>query len=188
MTEWNALLREQFDWHWDHQLRPRLDGLTDDEYLWEPVPGAWNVRPRGASTAPMAAGSGDFTIDWAWPEPTPAPLTTIAWQLGHVIVGCLAMRSAAHFDGPPATYETWAYAGTAADALGQLETELARWRSGVEAWGEDGLLEPVGPAEGPFADAPRAALVLHIQRELIHHLAEVSQLRDLYTHTHVAVR
>ncbi|MDN5760078.1 MAG: DinB family protein, partial [Tomitella sp.] len=30
---------------------------------------------------------------------------------------------------------------------------------------------------------PKATLVLHIHRELIHHLAEVALLRDLYTHT-----
>lgn len=29
MTGWNELLRDQFTWHWDHQLRPRLEGLTD---------------------------------------------------------------------------------------------------------------------------------------------------------------
>ena len=27
-------LVEQLDWHWTHALRPRLDGLTDDEYFW----------------------------------------------------------------------------------------------------------------------------------------------------------
>jgi hypothetical protein len=36
----------------------------------------------------------------------------------------------------------------------------------------------VRPAEGGFADAPLAALVLHIHRELIHHVVEVSLLRD----------
>ncbi|PRC44551.1 serine/arginine repetitive matrix protein 1, partial [Mycobacterium sp. ITM-2017-0098] len=29
-------LAEQLDWHWTGQLRPRLDGLTDDEYFFEP--------------------------------------------------------------------------------------------------------------------------------------------------------
>ncbi len=52
-VDWNNQLAEQLDWHWRVQLRPRLDGLTDDEYRWEPVPGAWNVRPRGTSTAPI---------------------------------------------------------------------------------------------------------------------------------------
>ena len=42
------------------------------------------------------------------------------------------------------------------------------------------LSKPVGPAEGPFAEEPMATLVLHINREAIHHLAEIALLRDLY--------
>ncbi|MFF2761725.1 FAD-dependent oxidoreductase, partial [Streptomyces albidoflavus] len=30
-------------------LRPRLAGLTDAEYFWEPVEGCWNIRPAGTS-------------------------------------------------------------------------------------------------------------------------------------------
>ncbi len=44
---WNAELVDQLTWHWDNQLRPRLSGLTDEEYLWEPVAGCWNLRRRG---------------------------------------------------------------------------------------------------------------------------------------------
>ena len=33
-----------------------------------------------------------------------------------------------------------------------------------------------------------AALVLHINREMIHHLAEVALLRDLYAHRHLLLR
>ncbi|SES21264.1 DinB superfamily protein [Pedococcus cremeus] len=183
MTSWNALLRDQFEWHWEHQLRNRLAGLSDDEYFWEPVEGAWNVRPRGTATTAMAAGGGDFVIDWVFPEPTPAPLTTIAWRLGHVVVGVLGMRNAAHFGRAPVDYASFSYAGTAAEALAQLDREVALWLEGIRALGEDGLDRPCGPAEGPFAEAPLAALVLHINRELIHHLAEVSLLRDLYGHT-----
>ena len=95
--DWNAALLDQLEWHWHHQLRPRLDGLTDTEYFWEPAPGCWNVRRRGESTAPIAAGSGEYTIDFAMPEPEPAPITTIAWRLGHVIVGVLGIRNANHF-------------------------------------------------------------------------------------------
>ena len=73
--DWTGLLVDQVDWQGTHQLRPRLEGLTDDEYRWEPVAGAWNVRPRGTSTAPMAAGSGDFVVDFAFPQPDPAPVT-----------------------------------------------------------------------------------------------------------------
>nr|WP_232850985.1 DinB family protein [Nocardia acididurans] len=182
---WNAALCDQWEFHWNHQVRQRLEGLTDDEYFWSPVPNAWSVSPRGASTAPIQAGSGDFTIDFAFPQPDPAPFTTIAWQLGHVIVGVLAARNAAHFGAPAASYDDWEYAGTAKQALEQLETQLATWMSGVRGLGADGLREPAGPSE-PYPDAPMAVLVLHIHRELIHHLSAVSLLRDLYLHTHLA--
>jgi hypothetical protein len=182
VTGWNELLRDQFEWHWEHQLRPRLQGLADEEYFWEPVAGGWSVRPRGTAVTSMAAGAGHFVIDWAYPEPSPAPVTTIAWRLGHVIVGVLAMRSAAHFGRAPVDYASFSYATTAAGALDQLDAEVAIWLEGVRSLREQGLNRPCGPAEGAFADAPLAMLVLHINRELIHHLAEVSLLRDLYAH------
>jgi hypothetical protein len=178
--DWVRELNDQLDWHWRHQLRPGLEGLTDEEYFWEPVPGCWSVRRRGTSSAPIAAGAGGFTIDFALPEPVPPPVTTIAWRLGHIIVGVLGARAAAHFGGPPTDYESHTYAGTAADALSQLDGVYTRWNEGVANLGADGLARPCGPAEGTFADWPLAALVLHINREVIHHGAEIMLLRDLY--------
>jgi len=170
---WNSLLREQLTWHWTHQLRDRLDGLTDDEYFWEPVPGCWSVRPGDTGT----------TIDFAFPQPVPPPFTTIAWRLAHVNVGVLAMRSASHFGRAATGYDTFPYAATANEALAQLDEEYETWLAGVESLGEDGLARPCGQAEGPYAELPMAALVLHIHREMIHHLSEVSLIRDLYLHT-----
>lgn len=178
--QWNEQLTKQLDWHWHNQLRPRLEGLTDDEYVWEPVAGAWNVRPRGTSSAPVSVGSGDFAIDFAFPEPDRAPVTTIAWRLGHIVVGVLGMRNASHFGGPAMDYESFAYAGTAADALRQLDAVYAAWISGVRTLGEEGLERTCGEAEGAYSDWPMAALVLHINREVIHHGAEVALLRDVY--------
>jgi DinB superfamily len=42
------------------RLLDRLDGLADDEYFWEPVPGRWTVR---------AGPGGVWPWDYAWPEP-----------------------------------------------------------------------------------------------------------------------
>ncbi len=177
---WNDLLLEQLEFHWQHALRPRLAGLTDDEYLWEPVPDAWSIRPRGTCTSPAPIGTGDFQRDDAPDDPDPAPVTTIAWRMAHITVEVLAMRSASHFERPAAHYTSWQYAGTADEALAQLDAEIDRWRDGVRALGEEGLARPCGPAEGPFADHPLAALVQHIHREVIHHGAELCLLRDLY--------
>ena len=179
---WNSLLRDQLEWHWTHQLRPRLDGLGDEEYLWEPATDAWNVRPRGTGTAPLQVGAGDFTIDFAIPEPDPAPVTTIAWRLGHLIVGIFAERNAGHFGAPPGDYRSWTYAGTAAEALDQLDEGMRRWQEGVRALGEARLAEPCGPSEGEWAEHPMAELVLHVNREVLHHGAEICLLRDLFAH------
>ena len=178
--DWTALMVDQLEWHWTGQLRPRLEGLIDEEYRWEPVPGAWNVRPRGSSTEPVQAGSGAFTVDYAFPEPDPPPVTTIAWRLAHLIVGVFGARNAGHFGGPPAEYPTWEYAGTADEALRQLDAGYQSWVAGVRGLDEAGLAAPCGPSEGPWADQPMAALVLHVNREVIHHGAEIALLRDLY--------
>ncbi len=180
--DWKHSLLEQWEFHWNNQIRARLEGLSDEEYFWSPVPNPWSVWPRGSSTAPMQAGAGDFTIDFAFPQPEPAPFTTIAWRLGHVIVGVLAARNAAHFGAPPASYESWEYAGTAREALDQLQTQLDVWVKGVRGLSNIELITPVGDKE-PYPELAMADLVLHIHRELIHHLSEVSLLRDLYAHT-----
>ena len=178
--DWNRELREQLTFHWEHLLRPRFEGLTDDEYFWEPAPGAWSVRPRGAAVSSHSAGAGDLVVDFAFPEPDPPPVTTIAWRLAHVIVGVFGMRNHAHFGGPPIDYASHTCAAGADEALAQLDEHYRRWTEGVAALGTNGLARPCGPAEGPYADAPLATLVLHIHREVLHHGAEIALLRDLY--------
>lgn len=177
---WTKELAEQLDWHWQNHLRPRLDGLTDEEYFWEPVPACWSIRKRGTSTAQITAGTGEYVIEFASPEPEPPPVTTIAWRLAHVVVGVFGARNESHFDGPPIGYQTFDYPATAAEALSKLDEVYEVWINGVRSLGAEGLARPCGPAEGPFADYPLAALVLHINREALHHGAEIALLRDLY--------
>lgn len=181
--DWNRELADQLDWHWQNQARPRLSGLTDAEYLWEPVDGCWSVRHRDAVRAGLGHGAGEHRLEFTWPEPTPPPVTTIAWRLAHLIVGVFGQRAAAHFGGPPTDWDRHPYAGTAAEALGQLDAAYADWAKGVRSLDAAGLERPCGPAEGPYAEFPLAALVLHINREGIHHLAEIALLRDLYRTT-----
>jgi hypothetical protein len=143
----------------------------DDEYFWEPVSDCWNLHSDGS-------------IDFDYPPPQPEPVTTISWRLAHIIVGVLAMRVHSHFGGPPAEYESWRYALDADTALAQLDQQYAAWTAGVRGLTEEQLWRPCGPAEGPFADYPFIALVLHINREVIHHGAEIALLRDLYIRSH----
>lgn len=183
-VDWNHELVDQLEWHWTNHLRPRLDGLSDDEYLWEPVAGCWSLRPRAQAKSPMAAGAADIVADFEYPEPDPAPFTTIAWRMAHLSIGVFGMRAANHFGEPGSVdYATTDWPLTAAGGLALLDHHHEAWISGVKSLGPDGLARPCGPAEGPFAEYPMAALVLHISREAIHHGSELCLLRDLYRHT-----
>jgi len=62
--DWNRTLREQWEFHWQHQLTARLDGLTDDEYFRSPVPElihhrseACLLRDRYLRTKPATNGA-----------------------------------------------------------------------------------------------------------------------------------
>jgi len=132
----HALL-EQIDWHWTTHLRPRLDGLTDDEYFWEPAPGCWTIRRRGER----------FIGDWQWPPPDPAPFTTIAWRLVHMAGPCLDWRKRELIDGETVDVENYPYPGTADDALALLDQGYGAWMDAMRALG-DRVLEPMGPRAG----------------------------------------
>lgn len=180
--DWNKELLDQLSFHWDGILRPRLDGLTDEQYRWEPVVGAWSVRPRSEARTSMAAGAGETVIDWDFPEPVPAPVTTIAWRLGHLIVDVFGNRAGNHFRDGPLRHAEIDWPLDAAGALTLLDHHHDAWVDGVRSLGADGLGRPCGPAEGPYAEAPFAALVLHINREALHHGAEIALMLDLYDH------
>jgi hypothetical protein len=178
--DWNAELVDQLESHWQHQLRPRLNGLTDDEYFWQPVAGCWTISPCGQSSAPISLGSGEFTMDYAMPPHDREPVTTIAWRLGHLVV-VFASTNASYFGGPPADDSSFCYSGTSTGALRQLDEAHDAWVGGVRSLGAAGLARPQGPTQPPeYAEAPMAKLILFINMEIIHHGAEISLLRDLY--------
>jgi hypothetical protein len=165
-------LRSQLDLQWTSVLGPRFQGLTDDEYLWEPVPGCWSVRP---------GPDGRFRMDFARPEPQPPPVTTIAWRLCHV-GGALAQRANHHFGDATLLRDEIDMPGTAAGGLALVESAYAAWCAGLDAL-DEAALERSGSAGGPGtldARFPFADVILHVNREVLHHGAEVALLRDLY--------
>jgi hypothetical protein len=179
-VDWGKLLVGQLEFYWSVHLRPRLDGLTDDEYFWEPVQGCWSVRRRA---------DGRLTMDGGAPGSPPPPLTTIAWRMMHIAVGSLATRTSAFFSDSdlPDEVNMWdprrepaELPGTAADAVAFLEKHYQAWYEGISALDDTGLRAPLGPKGASFADEPMAALIVHINREFIHHGAEIALLRDLY--------
>lgn len=185
--DWTRMLVEQLTFAWDVHLRPRLAGLTDDEYFWEPAPDCWNLRRHA---------DGGLRPDWESPEPSPPPITTIAWRMTHLSVECLESRALAVFGGEGP--DQWApgkriieageLPSNADDAISYLERAYAAWLEGIAELDEAALCAPLGSIGGPpFVEAPMAALILHISRETIHHGAEICLLRDLcraaYTHS-----
>jgi len=114
------------------------------------------------------------------PSPGPRPVTTIAWRLAHLIVG-FAETNGTHFGGPRVEASCFPFAGSAEEALRQLDEQHEKWIQGVRDLGVVGLTEAQGPSQpAVFADAPMARLILYTNVEVIHHGAEVCLLRDLY--------
>ena len=40
-----SILLDQIESFWDGSFRPHLDGLEDEEYMWEPTKGSLSLRP-----------------------------------------------------------------------------------------------------------------------------------------------
>jgi hypothetical protein len=154
---------------WD-RLRARLEGLSDHEYLWEPVAHGWTVRPDGDRW--LADDSDD--------DPQPAPVTTIAWRMWHIASFCLSSYVSPTLGEWPLAVTDREWFGEAQPALEALDVAMTTFRDRVMALGEDGIWQPLGPRWGPYADESWAKLVIHALDELAHHGAEVALLRDLY--------
>lgn len=182
--------------HSFQRTRRRLDGLTDEEYLWEPVPNCWTVRKMP---------DGSFAVDWAFSPTGSWPFTTIAWRLLYLINCYGSNRSATWLelepvDGPgakpdlliPATVPSdmgfdkdmprhlKTIPGTGAEALDMLDRAYEVWRRYLTTVTEETLGEPLGPNAGQYAGNPRAGYVFHMLDEFIQHGAEIGLLRDLY--------
>jgi len=180
---WTRGLVGQLEFYWDVHLWPRLAGLDDDEYFWEPAPGGWTVREvEPGRWVPESAPV---------PEGAPNPVTTIAWRMAHIAVGCFASRASTFFgngtlpddaDMFDPRHHPVSLPGTAAAALDYLHESYVWWHDGIAGLSEAELLRPLGPRGSWFADDPMAELILHVNREVMHHGGEIGLLRDLYRH------
>ena len=114
-----AIAVDQLGFYWDYTLWPRLQGLTDDEYFWEPVDGAWSVRPNADGVLEMDGVASQ--------EPDPPPVTTIAWRLTHIAVGVFATRASTFFgDGSvPSRRRPCSISGTGRPLPGSAAEALA---------------------------------------------------------------
>lgn len=174
-------LLQQFDFALD-RLVNRLDGLTDAEYFWEPVPNCWSVRRRSESTVQGSIGSaGEWVLEHQYPAPKPPPFTTIAWRINHLIIG-FNSRADYTVGTHSVTDEEFAPATTAEDAIGALVSAGAFWRSALDPT-TDADLDRVGHSSFPHGldpTLPFLDIAWWVNQELLHHGAEIALLRDLY--------
>jgi hypothetical protein len=150
------------------RLAARLEGLTDAEYFWEPVPGCWTVRRDG---------SGAWVADYAEPDPDPAPFTTIGWRLAH-LADCKIMYHEWAFGPGRLTWPELAAPATAADALARLEEGQRRLRAALAGLGDQELDGLRWTNWGERWPAWRVLWTM-IDHDA-HHGGEIGCLRDLY--------
>ena len=164
------IVLEALDDGWS-QFRTRLDGLTDDEHLWEPVDDCWTVRPDE---------TGALIADWEKPDPDPAPVTTIAWRMWHLAVDCLDFYSERAFGRTGSGLSGRHWVGAAEPALAATDGAWRVFRSELGEMSEPELARTLGEEWGPYRDHTFLHLALHAHREVVHHGAEIALLRDLY--------
>jgi len=163
-VEWLALAMQEA---WAG-LRRRLEGLTDEEFFWEPVADCWTVHPDE---------SGRWVVDYADPPPDPPPFTTLAWRLVH-LAACKEMYYEYAFGPGERTWDELDIPHTATGAIAWLEEEHTRLRAALDGL-SDAELEEMRPTNwGETWPTWRIFWVL-IAHDL-HHGAEIGCLRDLY--------
>jgi DinB superfamily len=166
-----ARVLSQLEWRWTALTRSRLEGLTDEEYLWEPAEGCLTVRPDGA---------GGCTLD---PVTSDLPLGNIAWRMAHLCFSLSAHPVAAvAFGSDWPRPDLAAPAGTADEALGRLDGAYAHWHDAVAALSDADLDRRLGPAARRYAESTVLDIVLHVHAEALQRGADLCLLRDLHWH------
>lgn len=161
-------LRTQFSDAYQ-SIRARVQGLGDDEFFWEPLPGCWSVR-KGAG--------GRWAADYPEPpHPEPPPLTTIAWRLVHV-AECKLMYHEYAFGPARLTWPEIDSAHTAADAIAALDRGQTLLAADLTAMTDRDLTRLVMTNWGEEWPAWRIFDTM-ISHDLLHG-GEIGVLRDIY--------
>ncbi|TDE00601.1 DinB family protein [Jiangella asiatica] len=116
------------------------------------------------------------------PEPDEAPITTIAWRLGHLHFGFAGQWEwtfGARRQEPKLLVD---FTPSAAEAVERFWAVMDRWRDSVAAMTEE-QLDTVGFSQYPYGsdpDEPFISVLWGANLEFIHHMAEIALLRDLW--------
>lgn len=174
------LLLDQYETSYS-MLVESLQGLGDDEYFWEPAANCWSLRRQREVRTARSFGQGEWRLEFDRPEPSPAPVTTIAWRLCH-LVSTQMLRHDWTFGRKELTMDALTFPGSAAEALAWMEQSHQAWQAGLKGLAEANL-DVVGLSSYPQGldpQLPFGAILWWTNRELIHHGAELGLLRDLW--------
>lgn len=148
-------------------IRRIVDGLTDEEFHWEPCAGCWSVR-RVADR---------WVMDYPDDAPDPPPVTTIGWRLLHVTHGNWMYGEFA-FGGASRNFADLPIYGSAGPAVDDLIASQRPITDALTLVTDVTLNDPARTPAGQTWPARRVfSTLLH---EQVHHAAEISLLRDLY--------
>ncbi|MET3975145.1 DinB family protein [Cellulosimicrobium sp. BE325] len=177
-----AVVRGQLGFSW-LELSDRLATLTQAELEWEPGPDALRVVRRGAERAPRTLGAGEWVMEWPEGPDSPQP-RTVAWLVAH-LTEAFFERWEWTFGPHERRRDAVTFSGEVGPAVAGLRREVDRWRAGVDGLPDDGAFA-VGLSQATEIDAqaPFAHLVAHMNRELVHHGAEIMVLQDLHRAAH----
>lgn len=148
------------------RLIARLEGLTAEEYSWEPVEGMWSVRNIDDVLTVEGAGVREI-------EPPPVP--TIAWRTWHIAIDCLDDYTRRFGGDHSDASARWTLDPD--EAIAGIETSWAAYRSLISS---RDFFDELGPNWEHWSENCVADMVMHASNELVHHAAEIGLLRDLY--------
>ena len=159
-------MEEAYQMVWD-----RLQGITEEEYFWEPVPDCWTV---------FQGSDGRWTYHYELPEPEPHPFTTVAWRVTHLAL-CKIMYHEYAFGPAELTWQTIETPSSVADALALLERgQRLRVEVLASLAGDEDLDAPRRTNWGELWPTWRIFWTL-IHHDA-HHGGEIGCIRDLYFH------
>ncbi len=146
-----------------------LSALVDDDFLWQPAPLSWTVRPDS---------SGVWKPDCSDTEPDPLPVPTIGWLTWHINWWWSATID--HLSGrTPRNRSDVAWAGTGAAAVSRLRELRAQWRELLAGLSPADLAQPSSFPWGSDSGYTVAHTALWVNIELTKNFAEIGQLRLL---------
>ncbi len=154
----------------------QVAGLTDDEYLSRPVPGAWGVAPRDQVRPDWRCGVGEWAVEDPWPHEDPVPMTSIGWRLCHVC-GWTEVYRAFTFGSGGLRYPDLEISPTAEAARDRLARCQVAFRDEVTALSDIDLDLVRSTHWG--GEATIGALVWTIAYEHLAHGSEIGALRDV---------